>query len=442
MTVAIPGIRVQIMRKIQWISCLAFFAMLTNCATLPSDGERNLFLAAPKITKPAIARLVQLDRKTAKMSRLIFINPALVAEARSGSVFWRPFNLNLDRGLSVTVTTTAFETLGSGIERWVADGAGTRFVLVTEKDNNTAQISVDDRSFRIYGTGDSRIHRLIEPNEQLVLEGPDQAEKARPRSRRAQPRFRALCNADHGIFVPPGKGARPTILIVWTPAASNWLSSQGRQINSEIQLIMNTMQGAMMNSRWFAVYPRLVGAQQIHYVEQGPQLDADLSTLTAGNIPGVLQLRNQLRADLVMLIGHYPNANACGKAWVNDDAEFSNTADYGYSVVNVDVQGNTYCDLPISGVHEVGHNFGMRHDRPNGGNSRLPYNFGYVNLQYRLRSIMGYNNQCLARGFSCPVVPHFSAPDQYVSKGGALGAPDAHNMEVLCRTGSSIENNR
>ena len=115
-------------------------------------------------------------------------------------------------------------------------------------------------------------------------------------------------------------------------------------------------------------------------------------------------MRNQMRADLVMLIGYYPNAGACGLAWVNDNAASANPADYGYSVVNVDVSGSSYCDLTVSGVHEVGHNFGMRHDRPNGGNSRLDYNFGYVNLPYRSRTIMAYNNQCTARGFSCPVV--------------------------------------
>lgn len=230
--------------------------------------------------------------------------------------------------------------------------------------------SLSNRNVRL-----TRIQRLIEPNEQLVAEAPDQAETPRLKTERVEPKLNVLCDANNGIFVPPGKGARPTILILWTPAARIWLTSQGRQVSSEIQLVMDTMQFAMQGL-WFSVYPRLVASQEINYKETGPTLDSDLNILTRGQIPGVLQMRNQMRADLVMLIGYYPNAGACSLAWVKDKAASANIADYGYSVVNVDVSGSSYCYLTVSGVHEVGHNFGMRHDRPNGGNSRLDYNYG------------------------------------------------------------------
>jgi hypothetical protein len=53
----------------------------------------------------------------------------------------------------MVVKTTAFDKLNGGMERWVAEGGGTRFVLITENGNNTATITIDDRSFRLYGTG-------------------------------------------------------------------------------------------------------------------------------------------------------------------------------------------------------------------------------------------------------------------------------------------------
>ncbi|TJU76217.1 MAG: hypothetical protein E5Y15_28575 [Mesorhizobium sp.] len=430
------------MRKRGWL--IAFVVALTvgSCATPPvPHGERDVFLEQSSANKSKqVHALAKADSAVALTSGLVAINPALLAEARSDPSQWKPFNLNVG-GTSSIVTTTSFDKPVAGVERWIAEGNDAKFAIMVEQGHGAATIHALDRSFRLYGTPDAKVQRLIEPDERYLVEGDDQVEPPRARSNRVQPNLTLACDADHDILVPPGKGARPRILVLFTPAAQTWLSSQGRQISSEIQLIMSMMQSAMQG-RWFAVYPQLASFQMINYTERGPSLRPDLDQITQNRIPNVLQLRNQFAADLVMLIGHYPSAQACGVAWLNHDAASTNTQATGYSVVNVDVNGLSYCDLPVTGVHEVGHNMGMQHDRPNAGSSPFSYNFGHVNVQARARTIMAYSTQCTSKGYSCPAKPIFSSPYQSTGKGEPMGAADANNMEMLCRTAGSIERNR
>jgi hypothetical protein len=242
-----------------------------------------------------------------------------------------------------------------------------------------------------------------------------------------------------------GKGPRPYILMLWTPAAETWLASQGRSIAAEIGLIQSTMKSAMQQSNWFAVYPQFPLAQQIAYTEVGPTLEPDLRAITGNTAPvtpTIDQLRTSNAADLVMLIGHFPQGGGCGLAWVNDKAATTDTSATGFSIVNVDVAGSNFCDMTLSAVHETGHNFGMRHDKPNdSGNSAVPYNFGHVGLKARERTLLAYNTQCEAGGFSCVRRDIFSSPDAQYSNGDTAGSATENNREMLCRTAQSIAKN-
>ncbi len=78
-------------------------------------------------------------------------------------------------------------------------------------------------------------------------------------------------------------------------------------------------------------------------------------------------------------------------------------------------------------AHELGHILGAAHDRyeliKTSGQSELHgYNFGYVNLSRRWRTLMSYNTKCLDNGTSCRQLMRFSNPDQYL-EGHRLGVP-------------------
>ncbi|MEY4761778.1 MAG: hypothetical protein RLZZ200_1634 [Pseudomonadota bacterium] len=145
----------------------------------------------------------------------------------------------------------------------------------------------------------------------------------------------------------------------------------------------------------------LVHMAQVSYTESGDMgvsLDR-VTSATDGYMDDVHTLRNQYGADLVGLITN--ETNYCGIAWVNSSAS------YAFSV--------TYwgCFAGQTFAHEVGHNQGNLHDRPDGGSGgAYPYSYGFRTCDYpalsnghAFRTVMAY---------SCTGVPrvnYFSNPN-------------------------------
>src|SRR5688500_7522219 len=119
-------------------------------------------------------------------------------------------------------------------------------------------------------------------------------------------------------------------------------------------------------------------------------------------------IRKRADADLVS-IWHTPpgDDSTCGKA------QGGLVASQPFSVVAVDKEGCLYTFL-----HELGHLFGLHHDRWMYRNSQPAlstnpdlYNFGFVNVPARKFTVMAYPNKCKAQGIeTCRRIRMMSTP--------------------------------
>ena len=97
----------------------------------------------------------------------------------------------------------------------------------------------------------------------------------------------------------------------------------------------------------------------------------------------------------------------------------------------------------LSFPHEIGHNLGAGHDRYVSGAGHYAYGHATVNVAGRWRTIMAYNDRCVAAKVSCRRLARWSNPQQ--AYGGApLGVPigrstAAGNRSVRCANRSSHE---
>jgi len=183
---------------------------------------------------------------------------------------------------------------------------------------------------------------------------------------------------------------------------------------------------------------RLVHYEQVNYDEHGT--DAFSTALTdvtnaAGGMASVPGLRNAYGADLVSVF--IENGGYCGIAWIGPSAA------YGFSVVN---RGCTISNNSFA--HELGHNMGALHDPYQDPTIRpFTYGHGYVNLGGRFRTVMAYNDQCAANGFSCTRVPYMSNPNLTLN-GFPLGtaqndpSPTSNVARVLNETAFTVANFR
>jgi hypothetical protein len=149
---------------------------------------------------------------------------------------------------------------------------------------------------------------------------------------------------------------------------------------------------------------RLAGTAEVAYNDSG-SLNTALSELRNGAdgvIDEVHALRNQYGADdVAMLVLN--SGGSCGIAYVGSaSASFASSA---FAVIpNSCAVGN------LSFPHELGHNFGLAHDRlaaTGGANPAYPYGYGYVDTGDQFRDIMAYANDC----GSCPRIQYFSNPN-------------------------------
>ena len=226
------------------------------------------------------------------------------------------------------------------------------------------------------------------------------------------------------------------VAVVYTPAAREALGGAAAT-EAQIDLLIAETNQAFAESN-ANVRVALAGRSEVDYVETGSG-SRDLDRLrdpSDGYMDEAHALRDRVGADLVSLM--VDDSDVCGIAYLA--GAFSLT-----------IEGCAF-------THELGHNFGLLHDRyEQGGGSMAHPAYGYVNQRgftagvlpsNRWITIMAYPTQCNSYFHDCsPWLLRFSNPRQHYNgdplgiafgEGGSGATGPADAVAVLSATGPIV----
>ncbi len=206
---------------------------------------------------------------------------------------------------------------------------------------------------------------------------------------------------------------------------------------------------------------RLVYKGEVTHVEASSSTDLTrMEAVNDGYLDSIPVLRDLYAADFVSLWGNYPDTCGLGSLMATESSSFAPVA---YNVVN-----SPACTVGNSATfaHELGHNMGLRHDNymdtastsvtpeAGGAATTVGYAHGYVDLTNRFRTVMAYNDQCVAQmpTFNCTRVLRFSNPALTYNNSGSYApasptapsgnAGNAHERQALNDTRETTANFR
>ena len=223
---------------------------------------------------------------------------------------------------------------------------------------------------------------------------------------------------------PTEDGSEIRILVVHTPA---FQAEQGGAagVSALIDLMIHTANRAFETSDIGNVRLVLAHSALLDYVEIGTSEDkVRLNRSEDGYMDEVHALRNEHAADLVHLLASYVRGPAGTSSRITDESLF--WADAGAFAI-------TAVDSEEVFTHEIGHHFGLVHDRYVDHELHViyPYAFGYINdrafeagapATTRWRTVMAYPDECDRADFPCPTLLRFANPEQ-THLGDPLGVP-------------------
>ena len=313
----------------------------------------------------------------------------------------------------------------------VRDSLLTGYVLSIHKIYDVVALD-DDRRSAIREIDQSR-YRPDEPPIEPGAAGRD-AGGGRPRPpHRTRPAVGRLLRAADAAAVC-GADDFIDVMVVYTADAD---AAPG-DILGEIQAAIDDSNQSYANSG-ITQRLRLVHAEQVAYAESGAaQTDRDrLQNPGDGFIDGVHALRNTYGADIVSLWTEA--SDACGMAFIMGTVAVT-FEDHAFNVVTHSCAVGNH-----SFAHECGHNMSARHDRSVDGTNGSPfsYNHGFVNIAKGWRTVMAYNDACVAAGTSCTRLQFWSNPD--ITFGGdPMGIADgdpaaADNRTTLNNTRTTVQ---
>lgn len=402
---------------------LSILALLS--LALSSSASQRQILIRDSFAQP------MAKKREHKPIRTRFIEPDFDVLATRGGSGRRTTDKKLsitlfdDVVLHVSMTNVERDAAGTTVWSGIVDGDENSSVIVSVKDRAmSGTLWTSSRRFAIE-PGENGTHEALELDTHAF---PDESEPPRPLTASRTITSNALVTAtDTADFFD--------ILVVYTDdlRASLGSTAAAQTAASNAIAAMNT---AYANS---GVLPRarLVGTAEVTYAENGDLYAALLAVRNTsdGLLDEVPPLRTQVGADAVSMLV-LNGGGSCGIGFVMTSPS-SSFAQHAYNVV-----ANSCATGNLSFAHELGHNFGLEHDRfvsPN-GDPAYSYGFGYVDTEDQFRDVMAYANGCNG----CPRVQYFSTPDRtYLSRPlgvNYLLSNSADNVRALNNAASVIAN--
>ncbi len=317
---------------------------------------------------------------------------------------------------AVLAEITRIEPTSSGGLAFTGSVPGVMHSTVVLVNNNgvvSMNVSAPSKRYSIHGSPQSG----YVSTELQELDLPDHT--SQPIVVNAPPLPKPLFQTAADALVAADTGAQMDVMVVYSPVArANNGGTAQLHANIDAQVVYTNLIYANSN---VVQRLRLVYKGEVAYTETTDSADLGrLQNPSDGFMDSVPILRDIYKADFVSLWGNYPST--CGLGYVMG-TESSGFAASAYNLVN-----SPSCTGSGSATfaHELGHNMGLRHDdyvtqtEPNtnvtpeaGGPAvDIRYAHGYVDIVNRFRTVMAYNDQCLATapGTSCQRIPNFSNP--------------------------------
>lgn len=250
------------------------------------------------------------------------------------------------------------------------------------------------------------------------------------------------CDAPNPVGGLPRAFGPIRVMVLYTAEARNMVAD----IDAEIALMMQQLRysfGAQATGGNFSIMVELAHKQLVNYRQSEAQnVGQDLNRLSNPADPFfnfVPALKRQHRTDLVALLVGDRGENIVGIAWKPPSA-LPMRGDVGFSVTEIGWATNIY-----TFVHELGHNFGLHHDRgvvAPSAQMEGSYNYGFTNPDRGVISVMAYEDVCYEQGKTCVPLPVFSNPRVTVA-GSPFGrriaeADAAYNAEALCKAAPAV----
>jgi hypothetical protein len=344
-------------------------------------------------------------------------------------------SVDLFDGATVVLDLDRVETRASGDYTWYGRVQGHpkgHAILTVVNGRMAGAIEFGDTglnpggSYQIQGRADgSHVIRQIEQSSFPPDHPPGTASPMAPQSA-AKARVSAATDSALTSAAPSAattaadNGSTIDVMVVYSNQTA---AAAGSGIGAQVQQAIDTTNTVYANSG-ISTRLRLVHSEQVNYTESG-DFPTDLNWLTSN--AGVASLRNTYGADLVSMF--VENGQACGYGWIGPSASSA------FTVINRGcASGN------LSFPHEIGHNFGARHDVfVDASTTPYAYGHGWVDCAEGWRDVMAYATQCGGTR-----IPYLSNPNMtYGTPPDPLGTTStADNVRVHNQNAVTVANFR